>query len=128
MRRPPVLFFLALALEIALFALLNWFDDWSVESLPAKFVTVAILCGFAYLFAVSQFSFFAVSRKAAVLFWSVSILLRLIALPMAPSDDLWRYQWEGKVQQAGFNPYVSAPDAPELEPLRASFPDWGRIN
>ncbi len=54
--------------------------------------------------------------------------LRLVALPLAPGDDLWRYQWEGKIQRAGFNPYVHAPDDPKLEPVRAEFPDWHKIN
>ncbi len=35
------------------------------------------------------------------------MLLRLVALPLEPGDDFWRYQWEGKIQQAGFNPYVA---------------------
>jgi alpha-1,6-mannosyltransferase len=55
-------------------------------------------------------------------------VLRLIALPLAPSDDLWRYQWEGKIQNADFNPYVLAPNDAALEPLRAQFPDWSQIN
>jgi hypothetical protein len=58
----------------------------------------------------------------------VAVGLRLIALPLTPGDDLWRYQWEGKIQQAGFNPYINAPDDPKLEQVRAEFPDWGKIN
>ena len=41
---------------------------------------------------------------------------------------MWRYQWEGKIQRAGFNPYVHAPDDPKLEPVRAEFPEWQKIN
>ena len=49
-----------------------------------------------------------------------ALLLRAPALVAEPwlSDDLWRYLWEGKVARAGFSPYESAPDAPELAPLR----------
>src|SRR4029079_5662933 len=43
-------------------------------------------------------------------------------------DDFWRYQWEGRIQHAGFNPYVYAPDDPKLEPVRAEFPEWHKIN
>jgi alpha-1,6-mannosyltransferase len=121
-------FSVALAAEISLFTTLNFFDDWTIESTPVKFVIAAILCGLAYLLAVSQFALFAKSRWQALIFWSVVVLLRLIALPLAPSDDLWRYQWEGKIQRAGFNPYVLAPDAPELEALRADFSEWQKIN
>ncbi len=41
---------------------------------------------------------------------------------------MYRYQWEGKIQRAGFNPYLHAPDDPKLEPVRAEFPDWQKIN
>jgi hypothetical protein len=58
----------------------------------------------------------------------VAIILRLIALPLAPSDDLVRYQWEGKVQLAGFNPYLTAPSDPELDDLRRDFPEASKIN
>jgi hypothetical protein len=34
------------------------------------------------------------------------------------SDDIYRYVWDGRVQVAGINPYLYAPDAPELTPLR----------
>ena len=56
------------------------------------------------------------------------ILLRFVALPLEPGDDLWRYQWEGKVQNAGFNPYVLAPNDEQLTPLRAQFSAWSQIN
>ena len=50
----------------------------------------------------------------------VAILLRLLLLALPPtlSDDVLRYTWDGKVVRAGFNPYLLAPKAPELEPLR----------
>jgi alpha-1,6-mannosyltransferase len=63
-----------------------------------------------------------------MIFWGVAIALRLIALPLAPSDDLWRYQWEGKVQSAGLNPYVVAPDDPKLDEIRQSFSESHNIN
>src|ERR1700719_3242124 len=90
---------LALVLELIFFAALNFFDDWTLESMPTKFVASAFLSGVAYLAAVSNFppkDGFAVAnkvslRKQAVLFWGVAIILRLIALPLAPGDDLFRY-------------------------------------
>ena len=63
-----------------------------------------------------------------MIFWVVAVLLRLVALPLEPGDDFWRYQWEGKVQNAGFNPYVLAPNDEQLVPLRAEFPNWSQIN
>jgi len=123
-----LLFWFALASEIALFAALNLFDDWRLESMPVKFAATAALSGIGYLVAASFYRRGASLRQQAATFWGVAILLRLLALPLSPSDDFWRYQWEGKIQQAGFNPYVFAPDDPHLEMVRANFPDWLKIN
>ena len=131
-------FALALVLELIFFAVLNLFDDWTLESMPIKFVASAFLSGVAYLAAVSNFplkdGFVAANkidislRKQAILFWGVAIILRLVALPLAPGDDLFRYQWEGKIQNAGFNPYLIAPADPQLDQLRHDFPQAAKIN
>ncbi len=54
------------------------------------------------------------------------VLLRLVVLHTAPSDDVYRYEWEGKVQLAGFNPYTHAPDASLLASMRDD--NWAKIN
>jgi alpha-1,6-mannosyltransferase len=38
--------------------------------------------------------------------------------PLEGTTDGYRYMWDGKVQDAGINPYLHAPKAPELVPLR----------
>jgi alpha-1,6-mannosyltransferase len=119
---------LALLAEILLFAALHRFDDWRYETMPIKFVQTAILCGVAYLGAASLFAQQTKTRLAIATFWITAVVLRLVALPLAPSDDLWRYQWEGKIQNAGFNPYILAPNDAAVEPLRAQFPNWSQIN
>jgi hypothetical protein len=119
---------LLLVAELLLFAALNRFDDWRYETMPVKFVETALFCGVAFYAAVSEFVRLPRARLATVTFWSVAVLLRLLALPLQPGDDLWRYQWEGKVQNAGFNPYLLAPNDDRLVPLRSQFPDWNRIN
>ena len=123
-----VRFSIALLVEILLFAALKRYDDWTLEAMPVKFVAAALFCGMAYLVAVTPFAIFDNLRSQVVIFWSVAVLLRLMAIPLAPSDDLWRYQWEGRVQSAGFNPYLNAPDDPKLESVRADFPEWQRIS
>jgi hypothetical protein len=42
------------------------------------------------------------------LFWAVAVLARLALLPMDPSDDIWRYLWEGgiQLQRLGENPLL----------------------
>jgi alpha-1,6-mannosyltransferase len=50
-----------------------------------------------------------------------AIVFRLTLLWVTPgflSDDIYRYVWDGLVQQAGINPYLYPPEAPELAFLR----------
>src|SRR6266480_4847014 len=109
-------FWLALLAEILLLAALHRFDDWRYASMPIKFVETAVLCGIAFFSAASSFAHASLGRMTGMTFWVVAVLLRIVALPLEPSDDLWRYQWEGKVQNAGFNPYVLAPNDEKLAP------------
>src|SRR5436190_16096959 len=118
----------ALVLELIFFSALNLFDDWTLESMPIKFVASAFLSGAAYLAAVSNFTLEISLRKQAILFWGVAIILRLIALPLPPGDDLVRYQWDGKIQSAGLNPYLIAPADSQLDQLRHDFPQAAKIN
>ncbi|MEY2518785.1 MAG: hypothetical protein QOF24_544 [Verrucomicrobiota bacterium] len=123
---------IALTAEVLLCASLNWFDDWTLQEMPVKFVTAATLCGIAYFVAITEFRKVTQAASAlrwqALLFWPVVVVLRVVALPLTPGDDFWRYQWEGKIQLAGFNPYVNAPDDPQLEAVRAQYPAWEKIN
>lgn len=50
----------------------------------------------------------------------VAALMRVIPLatPAFLSTDLYRYVWDGRVQNAGTNPYRYIPSAPELSGLR----------
>ena len=59
-------------------------------------------------------------------FWAIAIATRLILLPMYPGDDIWRYLWEGNIQNLGFSPYDFAPNAAELIPYRTEW--WSQIN
>jgi hypothetical protein len=56
----------------------------------------------------------------------VALIVRVAFLPFPANSDINRYMWEGKIQNAGFNPYALAPDAPVLSPLRDRT--WERVN
>jgi hypothetical protein len=100
-------FWIALIAELALFGSLNLFDDWTLQLMPLKFVAAAIACGLAYLLATTEFD--ATAKNAVALFWVVTIALRFLALPLAPANEVWRYQADGAIQRAGLNPYKTSP-------------------
>ena len=54
------------------------------------------------------------------------VVLRLLLAATEPTNDAFRYVWEGRVQRAGYNPYRHAPDDPVLSTLRDD--SWSRIN
>lgn len=60
----------------------------------------------------------------------VAALMRAIVLPAPPflSSDIFRYVWDGRVQNAGINPYRYIPSDPALASLRdaAIYPHVGR--
>ena len=124
-RHGPVVFFLAILAEVALLLAALDSGDLSVPGHPARLVAALLGAGLCFLVAVR---FFPKSdgRNRAVLFWFVAIALRVVLLPMEPGDDLWRYLWEGRIQRAGFNPYVEGPDSVLLTDLRDD--EWWRIN
>jgi hypothetical protein len=64
--------------------------------------------------------------------WSVHWVLlaavvgRVAFVPFPAGDDVNRYVWEGMIQNEGYNPFVTAPDSPDLEHLRGEL--WEGIN
>jgi hypothetical protein len=114
--------------EVFFLGSLNLFDDWTLQQMPVRFVGAAFASGIAYLAAVSHFPPKIDIPKQAIIFWGVAVVLRVVALPLVPSDDLIRHQWEGKVQRASFNPYLLAPSDSQLDDLRHDFPEAAKIN
>ncbi len=93
-----------------------------------KFVALACIQGVIYAAAAAL-----VLRGGAPPLWLIlgtAALLRLILLPAPPflSNDLYRYIWDGWVQDAGINPYRYLPVDPALAFLRDSdvFPNINR--
>ncbi|MGB5745418.1 MAG: glycosyltransferase family 87 protein [Desulfobacterales bacterium] len=61
----------------------------------------------------------------------LSIIFRISLLPSEPtvlSKDMYRYIWDGRIQQNGINPYQYPPGADELENMRDDriFPNINR--
>ena len=94
--------------------------------------------GFAFLYTASFiayiFAVFYISKDEEIIeqdnnrstkvLWAIiifSLMFRLTLLPMTPSDDIYRYLWEGKLQLNGISPYSYPPESSSLEHLRDGF-------
>ena len=101
---------------------------------PAAGVAMRFAC-VAALVVGSGLAAWAAHRTAWPVQWvlGAAVAMRLVAFPMEPtlSDDGYRYLWDGGLALAGVSPYAHAPDAPELDPVRAEprMALWGdRLN
>ena len=66
-------------------------------------------------------------------FWLIFILGiagRIIFLSYPSGNDIYRYIWEGYIQNQGYNPYGIAPDDPALSSLAHGelYPIWQHVN
>jgi glycosyltransferase involved in cell wall biosynthesis len=84
------------------------------------FCTGVILMGIGFILT------WKIKEINRVWFWIVAVFSRLFLLPMYPGDDIWRYLWEGRIQNLGFSPYHLPPNAAELIPYRTAW--WSQIN
>ncbi len=64
-------------------------------------------------------------RSDLMLVLGVAAILRAFFLPTDPvlSDDIFRYVWDGRVQHAGTNPYLYAPDDSRLSRVKDEIPE-----
>jgi rSAM/selenodomain-associated transferase 2 len=84
--------------------------------LPAAMLLYAL--GFVLLvLLVRRFPETLKPHHAWVLVIALGISARLLFLPYPPGNDIFRYIWEGHVQNHGINPYLVPPESPSLEPL-----------
>ena len=63
-------------------------------------------------------------RYSGKILWTIlvfSLIFRLSLLPLTPSNDMFRYVWEGRLQVNGLNPYSYPPESSTLEHLRDKF-------
>ena len=121
MKARPIFFAAAAGCELVLVHLASAHGDFARAGEALVFVPLMLLAGISFLCAVR----FAPDPRARTL-WAVAIALRVSMLACAPCDDFWRYAWEGRVQNAGKNPYALSPAALELARLRDE--NWPRIN
>lgn len=110
---------LAVVAYAGMAALAVWRGPWAEHLGP-----------FLVLYAVAWLAAWGASRTPLRLGTVLlgALLFRTLLVPLTPSlsDDVYRYVWEGRVQNAGFDPFVLPPDAPQLASLRDDV--WARVN
>jgi len=111
------------ALAAGLTAIYLWVERQSrdLDSHMPGFIGLLLLAGILYVIAVFLVERFRLGRAAMIVILSSTVVFRLVLLPATPStlsNDVYRYQWDGRVQRAHLNPYVVSPSSPELAWLR----------
>ncbi|HEV2494802.1 MAG TPA: hypothetical protein VG204_17205 [Terriglobia bacterium] len=85
------------------------------EHVP-EFVAYSLLAGALYAVAVYLVEQSRLGLPALLIILGGAFAFRFLLLGVEPqlSDDVYRYQWEGRVQRAHLNPYTVYPAMPEL--------------
>jgi alpha-1,6-mannosyltransferase len=107
-------------------------DSGLRPGLREMIVGVMVLAGFVYLMAVFTVLRHNTSRPAVWIVIGVAVVMRLAFVFDHPvmSSDIYRYVWDGKVQNAGINPYRYIPNDPALQKLRDTrvYPFINRVD
>jgi uncharacterized membrane protein len=88
-----------------------------------EFIGLALAAGVLYVVGVYLVQRFPLGAAELLIILGGAVLFRLQVLPAIPSlsDDVYRYQWDGRIQRAHINPYTVYPAMPDL----ARFQDPG---
>jgi alpha-1,6-mannosyltransferase len=101
-----------------LYLWLHHLRDLEVHAIET--ITAGLGAGIIYVIIVYALEH---SGEKGIVIWVVvaaGLLFRVTLWPLAPtlSNDLYRYRWDGRVQLAGYNPYLVHPSDPALAGLR----------
>jgi len=85
-----------------------------------EFIGLILLAGILYVIGVFWVERYRLGTAALLIILAGTILFRVTLLPSrsTPSDDVYRYQWDGRAQRAHLNPYVVFPNSPGLDWLQ----------
>ena len=90
-----------------------------LEVYVVEMIATGLAAGVVYFISIWGLEHTRESRGAFWLILAAAILFRATLWPLAPtlSNDLYRYQWDGRTQLAGENPYLAAPHNARLRGL-----------
>ena len=85
----------------------------NLESRVPEVIALLLVAGILYVAAVYLAERFSTGRFGLAIILGAAVIFRLLLLPAEPSlsNDVYRYQWEGRVQRLGINPYATNPAA-----------------
>jgi alpha-1,6-mannosyltransferase len=111
------------ALVAGLTAIFSWVaQQRDLDARMPEFIGLLLLGGILYVIGVFWVERFRLGATALLIILAGAVLFRVVLLPArsTPSDDVYRYQWDGRAQRAHLNPYVVFPNSPELDWLQNS--------
>ena len=97
----------------------GFFFDLPNGQMPfGRFFILYVLAFILYLITVIKVSRLPADRRNIFIVISGAIVFRLILLPGIPvhENDIYRYIWDGKVSNAGINPYKYPPIQASIRP------------
>jgi alpha-1,6-mannosyltransferase len=113
---------LGLAAQAAgLTAIFRWVErQQDLDARMPEFIGLLLLAGILYVIGVFWVERFRLGVTALLIILASAVLFRVVLLPArsTPSDDVYRYQWDGRAQRAHLNPYVVSPNSEGLDWLQ----------
>jgi alpha-1,6-mannosyltransferase len=89
-----------------------WSSQNDLNTHVPEFIALALLAGVLYLGGVYFVENFRLGLPALLIILASAVVFRFYLLPLDPpplSDDVYRYQWDGRVERAHINPYTVTP-------------------
>jgi alpha-1,6-mannosyltransferase len=99
----------------------KFFSKTDIHIFLFLYLFLAIIYFIGIYFILNQLSQIGRSKTLIIIIIFFAIFFRAFLIPTDPvvlSNDMYRYIWDGRVQQTGINPYLYPPSSKQLESLR----------
>src|SRR6516225_10001794 len=101
------------ALAAGLTGIFRWVErQQDLDARMPEFIGLLLLAGILYVIGVFWVERFRLGATALFIILGSAVLFRVVLLlaPTTLSDDVYRYQWDGRAQRAHLNPYLVFPN------------------